>query len=305
MKVLVTGGAGFVGSHIAERLINDGHSVIVYDDFSTGKRENLPASKLLSIVEGDIRDFDFLLRHMKSVDYVFHEAAIASVPKTVGDPLGSSTVNYMGTLNVLESAKRSGVKRVVFASSAAVYGDEPTLPKVETMLPVTLSPYSVDKLASEYACKMYGALYGLETVCLRYFNVYGPRQDPSSPYSGVISIFIDKLQCGDAPTIYGDGEQTRDFVNIADVVNANMSAMIKGRASGHVLNVATGEQRTLNEVLSELYGIYGKPFEALYESPRSGDIRESYANISTAELVLNWAPKVDFRQGLKELVELQ
>ncbi len=191
MKALVTGGAGFIGSHIVARLLNDGHEVVVLDDFSTGHRSNLTDNKALTIVEGDISNADTVNDCMQGVDWVFHKAAVASVPKTVNDPVGSSMVNYHGTLNLLEAARNNNVKRLVFASSAALYGDEPTLPKVESMCPVTLSPYAVDKLASECACGMYTKLYGLETVCLRYFNVYGPKQDPSSPYSGVISIFTD------------------------------------------------------------------------------------------------------------------
>ena len=222
MKALVTGGAGFIGSHIVDRLLRDGHEVAVLDDLSTGKPDNLADNNKLQLIEGDIRDFDTVSQCMQGVDWVFHKAAVASVPKTVNDPLGSSAVNYQGTLHVLEAARRNKASRVVFASSAALYGDEPTLPKVETLLPLTLSPYAVDKLASEYACGMYTRLYGLETVSLRYFNVYGPRQDPSSPYSGVISIFADKLNQGATPTIFGDGEQTRDFVYVSDVVEANM-----------------------------------------------------------------------------------
>ncbi|MDX2507833.1 MAG: NAD-dependent epimerase/dehydratase family protein, partial [Gammaproteobacteria bacterium] len=225
MKALVTGGAGFIGSHIVDRLLNDGHEVIVLDDFSTGHRSNLPDNKALTIVEGDISNFDTVKQCMQGIDWVFHKAAVASVPRTVNDPIGSTAVNYQGTLHLLEAARHNNVKRMVFASSAALYGDEPTLPKVETMCPVTLSPYAVDKLASEFACGMYTRLYGLETVCLRYFNVYGPRQDPSSPYSGVISIFTDKLKNKQTPTIFGDGEQTRDFVFVSDVVEANMKAI--------------------------------------------------------------------------------
>ena len=190
MKALVTGGAGFIGSHIVDRLLADGHAVTVLDDFSTGHRDNLAKNAQLNIVEGDVRDFATVNDCAQNVDWVFHKAAVASVPKTVDDPVGSSAVNYQGTLHVLEAARQNKASRVVFASSAAIYGDEPTLPKVETMLPVTLSPYAVDKLASEYACGMYTRLYGLDAVSLRYFNVYGPRQDPSSPYSGVISILL-------------------------------------------------------------------------------------------------------------------
>ena len=301
MKALVTGGAGFIGSHIVDRLLKDGHEVIVIDDFSTGHRENLAANPKLEIVEGDIRDFDTVNQCMQGVDWVFHKAAVASVPKTVNDPVGSSAVNYQGTLHILEAARQNGVKRVVFASSAALYGDEPTLPKVETMLPVTLSPYAVDKLASEYACGMYTKLYGLETVALRYFNVYGPRQDPSSPYSGVISIFADKLNQGATPTIFGDGEQTRDFVFVSDVVEANMQAVSQSAPAGQVINIATGNKITLNELLKTFCEIKAVPFEANYGEPRQGDIKESYANVDKAVAILGWNSTVELKQGLLEL----
>ncbi len=247
MKALVTGGAGFIGSHIVDRLLNDGHEVIVLDDFSTGHRSNLADHNSLTIIEGDISNYNTVQKCMHGVDWVFHKAAVASVPKTVNDPIGSSLVNYQGTLHLLEAARANKVKRFVFASSAALYGDEPTLPKVESMCPVTLSPYAVDKLASEYACGMYTKLYGLETVCLRYFNVYGPKQDPSSPYSGVISIFTDKLKNKQTPTIFGDGEQTRDFVFVSDVVEANMKAIKAENGVGEYYNIATGNKITLNE----------------------------------------------------------
>ena len=303
MKALVTGGAGFIGSHIVDRLLQDGHEVIVLDDFSTGHRQNLAENEMLQIVEGDIRDFSTVNECMQGIDWVFHKAAVASVPKTVNDPIGSSEVNYQGTLHVLEAARQNKVKRVVFASSAALYGDEPTLPKVETMLPVTLSPYAVDKLASEYACGMYTKLYGLETVSLRYFNVYGPRQDPSSPYSGVISIFADKLNQGTAPTIFGDGEQTRDFVYVSDVVEANMRAATKESAAGQVINIATGNKITLNELLNTFCEIRQVEFSAEYQDPRQGDIKESYANVCKAASVLEWNSTVQLKQGLRELVE--
>ena len=303
MKALVTGGAGFIGSHIVDRLLHDGHQVIVLDDLSTGHRENLAENEKLEIVEGDIRDFTTVNECMQGVDWVFHKAAVASVPKTVNDPIGSSAVNYQGTLHVLEAARQNRAKRVVFASSAALYGDEPTLPKLETMLPVTLSPYAVDKLASEYACGMYTKLYGLETVSLRYFNVYGPRQDPSSPYSGVISIFADKLNQGAVPTIYGDGEQTRDFVYVSDVVEANMQAATKESAAGQVINIATGNKITLNELLNTFCEIKQLEFNAEYQDPRQGDIKESYANVNKAASVLDWSSTVELNQGLRALIE--
>jgi UDP-glucose 4-epimerase len=301
MKALVTGGAGFIGSHIVDRLLKDGHEVIVIDDFSTGHKENLTENPKLEIVEGDIRNFDTINKCMQGVDWVFHKAAVASVPKTVNDPVGSTAVNYQGTLHVLEAARQNNVKRVVFASSAALYGDEPTLPKVETMLPVTLSPYAVDKLASEYACGMYTKLYGLETVSLRYFNVYGPRQDPSSPYSGVISIFADKLSQGATPTIFGDGEQTRDFVFVSDVVEANMQAVSKAEPVGQVFNIATGNKITLNELLQTFCDIKAVPFKANYDEPRQGDIKESYANVDKAAAILGWQSTIELKNGLLEL----
>ena len=304
MKALVTGGAGFIGSHIVDRLLQDGHEVIVLDDFSTGHRENLAEKEKLEVVEGDIRNFNTVNDCMHGVDWVFHKAAVASVPKTVNDPIGSSAVNYQGSLHVLEAARQNRAKRVVFASSAALYGDEPTLPKVETMLPVTLSPYAVDKLASEYACGMYSSLYGLETVSLRYFNVYGPRQDPYSPYSGVISIFADKLNQGAAPTIFGDGEQTRDFVYVSDVVEANMQAISSAAPVGQVINIATGNKITLNQLLNTLCEIKQVEFSAEYQDPRQGDIKESYANVDKAATLLGWNPTVELTQGLRSLIEV-
>jgi nucleoside-diphosphate-sugar epimerase len=303
MKALVTGGGGFIGSHIVDRLLKDGHEVIVLDDFSTGHRSNLVDHNSLTIIEGDISNYDTVKQCMQGVDWVFHKAAVASVPKTVNDPVGSSLVNYHGTLHLLEAARDNKVKRFVFASSAALYGDEPTLPKVETMCPVTLSPYAVDKLASEFACGMYTKLYGLETVCLRYFNVYGPRQDPSSPYSGVISIFTNKLKNKETPTIFGDGEQTRDFVFVSDVVDANMKAITAENGTGQFFNIATGNKITLNNLLKTLCDIYDIDFEVNYGELRMGDIKESYAVVDKAKSILKWKPSVELNHGLKLLCE--
>ncbi|MDT8452101.1 MAG: SDR family oxidoreductase [Gammaproteobacteria bacterium] len=302
MKTLVTGGAGFIGSHIVERLLNDGHRVIVLDDFSTGHRHNLPTHNALTIIEGDISNYDTVKHCMPGVDWVFHKAAVASVPRTVNDPVGSSLINYLGTLHLLEAARKHKVKRFVFASSAALYGDEPTLPKLETMRPVTLSPYAVDKLASESACGMYSRLYGLETVCLRYFNVYGPRQDPSSPYSGVISIFTNKLSHNEMPTIYGDGEQTRDFVFVSDVVEANMRAVTEKGCAGQFFNIACANKISLNRLLKTLCELYEVEFNACYEEARQGDIKHSYANIDKARILLNWSPRIDLKEGLSRLI---
>jgi UDP-glucose 4-epimerase len=300
---LVTGGAGFIGSHITDRLLSDGFRVRVLDNFSTGKRENLPDSGDLEIITGDVGSFDDVHKAMKGVESVFHEAAIASVPKTIDDPIGSQRTNYQGTLNVLEAARQQGAKRVVFAASAAVYGDLPELPKREDMKLKPLSPYAVDKLASEYACQMYTHLHGLETVCLRYFNVYGPRQDPGSPYSGVISIFADRLKNGERPVIYGDGEQTRDFVFVSDVVEANIMAATADMAAGRVINIATGQVVTLNELLKSMCRILNRKFDPDYEQVRAGDIRHSSALTGLSREVLDWVASVDVDEGLDRLLQ--
>ena len=302
MLALVTGGAGFIGSHIVERLLQDGYKVRVIDNFSTGKIENLPDVEDLQVEEGDISDFEKVKKIMRGVDYVFHEAAVASVPKTVNDPLGSQLTNYQGTLNLLEAAKINNVKRLVFASSAAVYGDLPGLPKNESMKLAPLTPYAIDKLASEYACCAYSNLYGMETVALRYFNVFGPRQDPSSPYSGVISIFVDRLKQKRQPIIYGDGEQSRDFIYASDVVEANMKAMFTKNVSGNVFNVATGNPATLNILLKTLSRLFDMSFQPEYKSDRTGDIKHSTADVSKAKEMLTWDSKYSLEDGLKMLV---
>ena len=303
MLFLVTGGAGFIGSHISDRLLADGHRVRILDNFSTGKHENIPLSDDVEVIEGDIGNYDTVRTAMEQVDIVFHEAAIASVPETVGNPLASERVNYRGTLNILEAARHAGVKRVMLACSAAVYGDLPELPKQESMPVKPLSPYAVDKLASEQACQMYTHLYGLETVSLRYFNVFGPRQDPSSPYSGVISIFSDYLDQGKQPTIYGDGEQTRDFVYVSDVVEANIKAATAPSAAGKAINIATDSKLSINELLKTICDLKGQPFEPHYKPGRQGDIRHSRADISAAREYLEWQPIVAFEDGLRMLFE--
>jgi UDP-glucose 4-epimerase len=303
MLYLVTGGAGFIGSHITDRLLTDGHRVRILDNFSTGKHENIPASADVEVVEGDVGDTGTVRQCMDGVDIVFHEAAIASVHETVGNPLASERTNYRGTVNVLEAARRAGARRVVFACSAAVYGDLPELPKQESMPVKPLSPYAIDKLASEYACKVYHTLYGLETVALRYFNVFGPRQDPSSPYSGVISIFSDCTRQGKRPTIYGDGGQTRDFIYVSDVVEANMRAASAQAAPGNAYNIATGATVTINELLQTICRLEGQSFDPAYKPVRAGDIRHSSADISSAARDLDWQPQVVFEEGLKKLLE--
>jgi UDP-glucose 4-epimerase len=303
MRYLVTGGAGFIGSHICDRLLAEGHQVRILDNFSTGKQENIQASDHVEVVEGDVGDYDTVKSAMQDINMVFHEAAIASVPETVGNPLASERVNYRGTLNILEAARHAGVQRVMFACSAAVYGDLPELPKQEGMPVRPLSPYAVDKLASEQACQMYTYLYGLETVSLRYFNVFGPRQDPSSPYSGVISIFTDYINQGKQPTIYGDGEQTRDFVYVSDVVEANILASTSATAAGKAFNVATNGTLSVNDLLKTICNIKGALFEPEYKPGREGDIRHSRADISAAQEQLGWQPVVGFEDGLRRLFE--
>jgi len=303
MLYLVTGGAGFIGSHICDRLLADGHRVRILDDFSTGKHENIPESGDVEVMEGSVGDYDTVRTAMKAVDHVFHKAAIASVPETIDSPLASERVNYRGTLNVLEAARHAAVRRVMFACSAAVYGDLPELPKQETMPVKPLSPYAVDKLASEQACQVYTRLYGLETVSLRYFNVFGPRQDPSSPYSGVISIFNDLLNQGKRPTIYGDGEQTRDFVYVSDVVEANIRAATSPAAAGRVINIGSGGKLSINEMLMTICNLKGEPFEPRYQPARQGDIRHSRADAGAAREYLDWRPVVGFADGLRKLFE--
>ena len=303
MRYLVTGGAGFIGSHICDRLLTEGHQVRILDNFSTGKHENIPASDDVEVIEGDVGDYDTVKSAMQDINMVFHEAAIASVPETVGNPLASERVNYRGTLNILEAARHAGVQRVMFACSAAVYGDLPELPKQENMPVKPLSPYAVDKLASEHACQMYTHLYGLETVSLRYFNVFGPRQDPTSPYSGVISIFTDFINQGKQPTIYGDGEQTRDFVYVSDVVEANILASTSPSAAGKAFNVATNGKLSINDLLKTICNIKGALFEPGYKPGREGDIRHSRADISAAQEQLGWKPVVGFEDGLRRLFE--
>jgi UDP-glucose 4-epimerase len=302
MIALVTGGAGFIGSHLVDRLLADGHEVRVLDDFSTGHEENLADHPGLTVTRGTIADYGTVASLMTNVNWVFHEAAVASVQKTVEDPLGTQKVNYQGTLNILEAARENRVKRVVFAASAAAYGDDPQLPKREELLPTPLSPYAVDKLASEHACQVYAKLYGVETVCLRYFNVYGPRQDPSSPYSGVISIFVDRVSQGIEPVIFGDGGQTRDFVYVADVVEANLKAATTPQPPPHSINIATENPTDLKTLLKTICRIKGVEFKPAYQPERPGDIRHSYAMITAARKYLGWAPEVELEDGLRRLI---
>ena len=300
-NALITGGAGFIGSHIAEELVARGCGVTVIDNLATGHVENLEGIQdKVTFVKGDIRDEGLMVRLTKGCDVVFHQAAVVSVTKTVAEPVSSTDVNDMGALKVLDAARRSKVKRVVLASSSAVYGDDPQLPKVESMAPKPLSPYAVQKLTNELYAGLYHQLYGLETVCLRYFNVYGPRQDPSSPYSGVISIFMQRAAGEEAPTIYGDGNQTRDFVFVKDVVQANLLVATRDDAPGRVFNVGTGRAIAVNELWQQIAAL--NQFEAVpgYADARSGDIVHSLASIQKAKEVLGFEPAVSLNEGLSQ-----
>jgi len=301
MNILVTGGAGFIGSHLTQRLLTEGHRVRVLDDLSTGKRSNLDQCPSFEFIHGDVGDLDTVAGAVRGCQAVFHEAAIASVQRTVEEPLSSSRVNYQGTLNVLDQAIKTGVRRVVFAASSAAYGNLKTLPAREADAVDPLSPYAVDKLASEYACRVYAQLHGLETVCLRYFNVYGPRQDPSSPYSGVISVFSRALMENRSPSILGDGEQTRDFVYVADVVEANLKALYSDAAVGEVINIGTGQTTSINSLFTALARVAGSDIEATHGKARQGEVRDSVADVRRAQELLGWSPGVSLSDGLARL----
>ena len=301
---LVTGGAGFIGSSLARSLLERGETVRVLDDFSTGKRENLAeAAGRIALVEGSVADEATVRGAVEGVDYVFHEAALASVPRSIEDPLSSNLANVTGTLQVLMAARDAGVKRVVYAASSSTYGDQPTLPKVETMAPSPLSPYAVSKQAGEHYCQAFTTCYGLETVSLRYFNVYGPRQDPQSVYAAVIPKFITAMLEGQRPTIFGDGEQSRDFTFIDDVVGANLLACTAPEASGYALNVACGDRYSLNELVRVLNRILGTSIEPVYADERPGDVKHSQADILAARDILGYAPSHTLEQGLRKTIE--
>ncbi|WP_292519847.1 SDR family oxidoreductase [Methanoculleus sp.] len=303
MRYIVTGGAGFIGSNLAERLAHDGHEVVVVDDFATGRRENIEHlidHPQVTIIEGSVTDLSLLTDACTGADGIFHQAAIASVPRSVKDPLETNAVNAGGTVNVLWAAKECGVPAVVAASTSAIYGDDPVFPKRETMAPTPLSPYAVSKLAGEYYGKVFSDLYGIRTAFLRYFNVFGPRQDPNSEYAAVIPKFITRLLDGKPPIIFGDGEQTRDFIFVADVVRANIQAMESG-ASG-VFNIAGGRRISLNELALHLSGITDVRAPPVYESPRPGDVRDSLADISRAREAFDFSPRCTLDEGLRETV---
>ncbi len=299
-SALVTGGAGFIGSNIVETLVSQGTRVVVVDNLSTGSKANLaPVLPAITFHEGDIRD-EKLLDAAADVEVIFHEAALVSVPLSVDKPVESADINELGTLKVLEAARRRGCRRVVLASSSAVYGSDPALPKHEDMAPQPESPYAVQKLVDEHYAGLYSDLYGLETVCLRYFNVFGPRQFPTSPYSGVISLFMDWAAKGQPPVIFGDGKQTRDFINVKDVVRANLLAALTENAAGRVFNVGRGEAIMINALWQTISGLAANVHAPRYEAPRKGDIRHSRAAIEKINTVLSFAPEVTLSEGLKE-----
>lgn len=300
---LVTGGAGFIGSSIARALLARGDQVRVLDNFSSGRRENLQDLTGVEVLDGDILDDAALARAVAGVSLIFHQAAIPSVPRSVADPFPTNEANVTGTLKVLQAARQAGTRRVVYAASSSAYGDTPTLPKVETMATVPLSPYAVAKLAGELYCRAFYKVYGLETVALRYFNVFGPRQDPKSQYAAVIPRFATAALKGEPAVIYGDGEQSRDFCFIENVVAANLLAAEAGDAAGRVFNVACGEAVSLNQVLDQLEQIVGHPIERRHEPARSGDVRHSLADISAARDNLKYRPLVTFAQGLRKTVD--
>jgi len=303
---LITGVAGFIGSSLARALLTQGDQVRGIDNFSTGKRDNI--TEILGTIdfrEADLLDLEAMHEACRGVDYVFHEAAIPSVPKSVLDPLGSNRANVDGTVHVLIAARDAKVKRVVYAASSSAYGDTPTLPKQESMPPNPISPYAVAKLASEYYMTSFYRCYGLETVCLRYFNIFGPRQDPNSPYSGVLAKFITQMLAGEQPTIFGDGEQSRDFTYIDNVVSANLLAAkaSPAKAVGQVFNVATGTRVDLNQTFRLLKNIIGYRGEVKYGPERAGDVKHSLADLSRTANALGYKPGVDFEEGLRRTVE--
>jgi nucleoside-diphosphate-sugar epimerase len=303
-SALVTGGAGFIGGHLAEGLLAAGWSVRVLDDFSSGRESNLTGcGGRIDLVRGDVRDPATLERALDGVEVVFHQAAVPSVPRSVAEPLRTNSVNIEGTLTVLETARAARVRRVVYAASSSAYGDDPAQPKVESMAATPLSPYALQKIAGEEYCRLYHALHGLETVSLRYFNVYGPRQDPESEYAAVIPRFATAALSGAPAEIYGDGEQTRDFIFVGDAVEANLLAADAKAAPGRVMNVASGRRTSLNQLWEEICDLVGVTLEARYAAPRPGDVRDSLASVERAGELLGYEPSVDLREGLRQTIE--
>jgi nucleoside-diphosphate-sugar epimerase len=302
-KYLVTGGAGFIGSHLVESLLSQHQDVRVLDNFLTGKRENIADFKDgMELIEGDIRDFATCKKALAGVDIVFHQAALPSVPRSVEDPLLTNAINVDGTLNMLIASKEAGVEKFVFASSSSVYGDDPGLPKKEGHEGVPLSPYAASKIAGEKYCQVFYQNYGLDTVSLRYFNIFGPRQDPLSQYAAVIPIFISKISQGLSPTIYGDGQQSRDFTFVQNVVQANLLASRAENVSGEIFNIACGERITVNALFAMIRDLHDRDIEPVHDKPRQGDILHSFADITKGKEMLKYEPAVSFEAGLKETI---
>ena len=304
--VLVTGGAGFIGSHLTEILLKQGHQVRVLDNFSTGKKGNLIFERpnpSLEVINGDVRELRDCQKAVAGIDYVFHEAALASVQRSVEDPLTTHAVNVGGTLHILMASREAGVKRVIYASSSSVYGDTPVLPKHEEMPPSPLSPYALQKNIGEQYCRLFSQLYGLETLSLRYFNIFGPKQDLTSVYSAVIPKFIDAFVQGRSPIVYGDGEQSRDFTYVENVVEANLLAMAVSHGRGEAMNIAYGQRTSLNQLLETLQRILGSKVKPVYQDPRPGDVKHSLADIGEAIAFLRYQPRVDIEAGLKRTAE--
>jgi len=304
MHFLVTGGGGFIGSHLVHRLVEQGRRVRVLDNFATGKRSNLAAVEgKIELIEGDIRDPATCKRACAGIEVVLHEAALPSVPKSVEDPVSSNAVNIDGTFNMLVAARDAKVRRFVYAASSSAYGDTPTLPKIETMPTNPLSPYAVQKLTGEYYCSVFAKCYGLQTLAIRYFNVFGPRQDPASQYAAAIPAFVTHVIRGEPPTIYGDGEQTRDFTYIENVIHANLLAAEAKQTNGEVCNVACGEHVTVNAVIAEINKLLGKNVKPKYVDPRPGDIKHSWADIDLAQRLIGFKPVVTFAEGLRRAID--
>ncbi|TWU11790.1 UDP-glucose 4-epimerase [Symmachiella macrocystis] len=305
-KYLVTGGAGFIGSHIAERLVKRGDKVRVYDNLSTGTTENFAhLGDAVEFVEGDLQDVDKMAAAVEGIDVVFHQGALASVPRSIDRPLDTHDACVTGTVVLLDSCRKAGVRRVVYAASSSAYGDSPIMPKAEAHLPGPLSPYAAAKLAGELYCQAFANSYDLETVRIRYFNVFGPRQDPNSPYSAVIPLFVAALLRGERPTIYGDGEQSRDFTFVGNVADANLLAAEAAaeKVSGNVYNVACGGSLSVNDLLRAICDSLNKPFDPIYAPARTGDVKNSWADISAAQRDLGYNPEIDFETGLKETID--
>ena len=300
MRYLVTGGAGFIGSNTVDELVRRGHGVVVLDDLSSGKEENLADVRAkITFMKGSITDLEAVQKAMHQAEYVIHLAARTSVPRSVKDPIDTNHINVEGTLNVLVAARDNRVKRVVFAASSSAYGETPTLPKKESMQPVPISPYGVSKYVGELYARTFGHCYGLENVCLRYFNIFGPRQDPDSPYSGVLSRFATAFLQDEPPVVFGDGEQSRDFTYVENAVEANLLACEAPAVSGGVFNIGTGDRFSLNQTLDILRRVSGKKLKAKYEPPREGDIRDSQADVTAAREFLGYQPTVRFEEGLE------